>query len=158
MKTPLAALLAATLILSACGGFRDSRLNPLNWFGRSAEGPASLEPEGGYSGARGDFRVPVREVTRMEVQRITGGALLTAAGLPPTQGWWDAELVEKVDEEPREGVLAFYLLIAEPRVVSRVSTPQSREVTAGIFLSDQTLEGVRQIVVLGELNNRSSRR
>lgn len=158
MKTATAALLAATLILAGCGGFRDSRLNPMNWFGRSAEGPATLEPEGGYAAARGDFRVPAREITRMEVQRIQGGALLTAAGLPPTQGWWDAELVAENDGKPVDGVLTFRLLVAEPRVVSRVSTPQSREVTAGTFLSDQTLADVKQIVVLGELNSRSSRR
>ncbi len=158
MKTPIAAVLAATLILSGCGGFRDSKLNPVNWFGRSSQGPVGLEPDGGYAAATGDFRALVGEVTSMEVNRIQGGALLSAAGLPPTQGWWDAELVPEADEKPVDGVLAYRFVVAEPRVTTRVSTPQSREVTAARFLSDQTLQGVSRIVVLGERNSRSSRR
>lgn len=158
MRTPTAAVLAALLILTACGGLRDSRLNPLNWFGRSTAGATTLAPEGGYAAARGDFRVPVREVTKLTVERIQGGALLTVVGLPPTQGWWDAELVPENRERPVDGVLTYRFLVAEPRVVSRVSTQPSREVTAGRFISDFKLEEVRSIVVLGETNSRSSRR
>ncbi|WP_343078735.1 hypothetical protein [Ostreiculturibacter nitratireducens] len=158
MKTATAALLAATLILSGCGGFRDSRLNPLNWFGRSTEGPATLEPAEGYAAVSGDFRVPVREIVSLEVQQVPGGALVTAEGLPATQGWWDAELVAEDNGKPVDGVLTLRFLAAEPRAATPASTAQSRELTAGIFLSDQALEGVRQIVVAGEVNSRSSRR
>jgi hypothetical protein len=35
MRITLLALLASTMVLSACGGLRESRMNPANWFGRS---------------------------------------------------------------------------------------------------------------------------
>ena len=35
MRLPLTAALIALTVLSACGVMRDSRLNPMNWFGRS---------------------------------------------------------------------------------------------------------------------------
>ena len=114
MKTPIAAILAATLVLSACGGIRESRLNPFNWFGRSAQGPATIAPEGGYAGGVNDFRALVSEVTQMEVQKVPGGAMLTATGLPPTQGWWDAELIALDGEKPVDGVLTYRFLVAEP--------------------------------------------
>ena len=39
MRKTILALLASTLLVSACGTVRDSRINPLNWFGpaRSVE-------------------------------------------------------------------------------------------------------------------------
>lgn len=157
MRTAITALLIGTLALSACGRIAESRFNPFNWFGRSQEGPASLAPDGGYASGVIDNRALVTEVTGLEVTRTPGGAVLAARGLPPTQGWWDAELVAET-EEPVDGVLTYAFRVAEPRTVTRVSTPQSREVTAGLFLSDQTLEGVRRIVVLGATNSRSSTR
>ncbi|GAB4296685.1 MAG: hypothetical protein Kow0058_13770 [Roseovarius sp.] len=39
MRFSLSALLIAAMLLSACGGFRESRLNPANWFGRSTSAP-----------------------------------------------------------------------------------------------------------------------
>ncbi len=157
MKTPILALLAATLILAGCGNIRDSRLNPLNWFGRSQSGPATLEPKDGYQ-ATGDYRILVGEVTQMTLDKVPGGAILTAAGLPPTQGWWDAELRPVGDGAPVDGVLTFEFVVSEPREQTRVSTPQSREVTAGIFISDQKLAEVKTVVVQGERNSRTSRR
>ena len=41
----LTALLTLTLILAGCGGFRDSKLNPFNWFGRSEETEKVALPE-----------------------------------------------------------------------------------------------------------------
>lgn len=41
MRFTLLVLMVSSLFLSACGGsFRDSRLNPSNWFGRSTSQPA----------------------------------------------------------------------------------------------------------------------
>jgi hypothetical protein len=159
MKRPVATALMVVLSLSlaGCGGVRESRFNPFNWFSRSAPGPATLEPEGGYANT-GDFRALVDEVTAMAVTRIPGGAIVNATGLPPTQAWWDAELVAENDGKPVDGVLTYRFVIAEPRGKARVSTPQSREVTAGKYLSDIALRDVSRIVVQGARNSRSSRR
>lgn len=157
MKTPVAAALAATLVLAGCGGIRESRLNPFNWFGRSTEAPATLAREGGP--AAQDGRALVAEVTRMEVKRMPGGAIVSAAGLPPTQGWWDAELVSDSDGVPDgDGTLVLRFVVAPPPVPMRVSTPQSRELTAAYFLSDAALAPIRRIVVLGAQNSRASGR
>lgn len=159
MKTATTALLIGALALSACGRIADSRLNPLNWFGRSEVAPAAtLEPADGYAALPEDGRLSVTEVTGLEVTRTPGGALVVARGLPPTQGWWDAGLVALNDGVPVEGVLTFAFRVAEPPAPRRVSTPQSRELTAGVFLSDQSLTGVRRIVVQGTANSRAVNR
>lgn len=162
MKSPVIAALTLSLVLAGCGSVRESRLNPFNWFGGSEEGTATLTPKQGYGTDPNDFRIPVATVTRFEIAPAHGGAILTAVGLPPTQGWWDTELVAENDGQPVDGVLSFRFLIAEPlrgtAAARRVSTPQSREVTAATFLSNQKLAGVTQIVVTGTGNSRSVRR
>ena len=153
------AMLAAALTLAACGGFRDSRLNPRNWFKRSAPETVTAEVP------PGDPRPLVDQVTELTITPMPGGAIVTATGLPPTQGWWEAELVRedaepKVDENgtvtlPDESVVTYRFLVQAPPGPRRTSTPQSRQVTAGAFLSDIKLSGVRKIVVLGAQSSRS---
>ncbi|MGL4309169.1 MAG: hypothetical protein ACRCSU_01685 [Paracoccaceae bacterium] len=151
-------LLALLLTVGACGTVRDSRLNPFNWFGRSqAAGPSTLAVS--EDPAVTDNRALVAQVTRMQVNPMPGGAIVQAVGLPPTQGWWDADLVAENDGVPDEnGVLTLRFVVAEPRRKQAVSTQQSREVTAGLFLSDQDLEPVRRIVVTGAGNSRVASR
>lgn len=157
MRTATTALLIGALALSACGRIAESRLNPFNWFGRSEVVPvAAAAPS--PDAVPEDGRLTVTEVTDLEVTRTPGGALLVARGLPPTQGWWDAELVALNDGVPVEGVLTYVFRVAQPPVAQRVSTPQSRELTAGVFLSDQALAGVRRIVVQGSANSRAVNR
>lgn len=159
MKPALTALLIGTLALAGCGQVSDSRFNPLNWFGKSEEGKASLAPEEGYAAAAIDNRALVGEVTALEVTRTPGGALVVARGLPPTQGWWDAELVAVNDGRPdAEGDLVYTFRVAAPRGPAPAAPPQVREVTAGIFVSEQTLGAVRRIVVVGQTNSRSAAR
>mgnify|MGYP003417419154 FL=1 len=142
------------LALAGCGGFRDSRLNPLNWFGRSQEGPATLTPKDGYSAE--DPRPLVAEVTALSIEQTDGGAIVSATGLPPTQGWWDAELIADNDGLPNEdGVLTYRFVVVPPPGQRRVSTAQSREVTAGDFLSNIDLQTISSVVVQGQANSRS---
>jgi hypothetical protein len=152
----LAISVVLILGLAGCGGFRDSRLNPLNWFKRPTSEATSLEPKGGYEA--GDNRALVAEVTALEVSAMPGGAIVNAVGLPPTQGWWDAELVPDNFGDPVDGVMTYRFKIAEPRWDKRAGTPQSREVTAAAFLTDLKLQEISEIVVVGERNQRSVRR
>jgi hypothetical protein len=154
VQTAIILLLALTL--AACGGFRDSRLNPFNWFGRSVEAPTTLEPEGGYNA--GDNRALVGDVTSLTIDRTPNGAVVTAFGLPPTQGWWDAELVAENGGEPVDGVLTFRFVVSEPRRPYPAGNPRSREVSAATFLSNVRLDAINRIVVSGERNSRSSQR
>ncbi|MBK5932958.1 hypothetical protein C8N32_12721 [Rhodovulum imhoffii] len=156
MKRVLIATLAATLTLSACSGVREPRLNPFTWFGRSTEttpaDSASTTPE------NVDPRPLVAQVLSMQVEHIPGGAILHVTGLPPSQGYWEADLVPLNEETPEDGVLSYRFHAAPPAAPTRTGTPQSREITAGRFLSEQTLQGVRRITVIGAGNSRSSSR
>lgn len=153
MTRTIAALLVAAVAVTGCGRIRDSKLNPFNWFGGSKEEVVQV-----VDGVPQDPRPLVQEVTRLEVARQPGGAIVTAAGVPPTQGWWDAALVPEGDGAAKDGVLTYRFVVKAPLELRRTSTPQSREVTAAVYLSDIRLQDVTKIVVLGASNSRSTSR
>ncbi|MCB1367998.1 MAG: hypothetical protein KDK00_09555 [Rhodobacteraceae bacterium] len=149
-------IVALTLLsfLSACGAVRDSRLNPFNWFGRDREERVqAVEIQGPV-----ETRPLVAQVISLKVDRMPGGAIIYAVGLPATQGHWDAELVSLNGEVPEKGTLTYEFRLAPPPGPTRQSTPQSREVVVGLFVSDQALLGVRNIAVIAQQNRRSVRR
>jgi len=153
MNRTLLAAMAALFVLGACSGL--SSLNPFNWFRSSQE--VALTPMGDLPASL-DNRPLVDQVTELAVEPFPGGAIVRATGLPPTQGWWDAELVPENDGVAVDGVLRFRFVVAAPRSAQAAGTPMSREVTAGHNVSDFRLRGVREIVVTGARNARSSRR
>jgi hypothetical protein len=135
-----AALAAAAL--AGCGAGQ-SRLNPINWFGddrSEAVVAATSEPV-------------VDQVVSLDVAAMPSGAIVTATGLPPTQGFWEAELRRVPSPDPSILVLEFGIL---PPFGPAPQGPQpSREVLAGIAYSNQDLAGIRTITVRGERNQRS---
>ena len=154
MKRPLPTLvtvLTLTLILAGCGGFRDSKANPFNWFKRSEETQKLALP------ARPeDSRAMVATVLTMQVEEVPGGAIVRATGLPPTQGYWKADLVPlPVDENGR---LVLEYRIFPPIERARVGTQPSREVVVALYLSNFKLNDVREIIVQGATNARAARR
>ncbi len=151
MKTPFAVIFLSVVLLAGCA----SKFNPLNWFGGSREETlkdAEIPTE------IADLRGLVAQVTHLEIKKTGGGAIIYAVGLPPTQGYWDAELIGEFDEQPVNGVLTYTFRIQKPFGFENISTPYSREVNVGYFVSNQTLEGVKTIRVLGANNARSARR
>ena len=144
-------LLTLCAILAGCGGFRESRLNPLNWFGRSQPREAVVVAE-----QPGDPRPLVQTVVGMSVEPMPGGAIVRARGQAPTQGWWAAELVQA--EAGAERALVYEFRLLPPVGPADVSTPQSREVDVAIFVSDYKLDQIGEIVVQGATNARSARR
>ena len=154
MKRPplhLTALVALTLILAGCGGLRDSKVNPFNWFKRSEETQKLALP------ARpADTRALVGTVLSMQVEEVPGGAIVRATGLPPTQGWWDAELVALPVDENGRLVLEFRIFSPVDKVA--VGNQRSREVVVAQYLSNIKLDLVREIIVQGDTNARSARR
>lgn len=147
---PLLVLGLCTL-LTGCGGFSDSGLNPANWFGRSEPREAIVLPAEGT-----DPRLLVDTVLSLTVEPIPGGAIVRARGQTPTQGWWQAELVPlDIDDK---GALVYEFRLEPPLAVTPVNTPQSRQIDVAIFVSDIKLGDVREIVVQGATNARSARR
>ena len=137
--------------LAGCGGIRESRLNPFNWFKKSEPRETIVLP-----GETADRRGLVDTVLTMTVEPIPGGAIVRATGQTPTQGWWAAELVPLPLDE--NGTLVYEFRLLPPVGATDVNTPRSREVEVAIYISDFKLEAVREIVVQGAGNARSARR
>ncbi|MFM2388862.1 MAG: hypothetical protein RLZZ437_417 [Pseudomonadota bacterium] len=152
MRLPITVL--CLVVLAGCGGFRDSRLNPLNWFGGSQS--AELEPL--LPAEAPDDRALIAELLDVQIDQLPGGAILRATGRAPTQGYWQAELVlrEGPDQDPT--ALVYDFRIFPPVTAANVSTPQSREVTVALYLSDIDLASVQSITVQGATNARAIRR
>ncbi len=143
--------LVPSLGLSGCARFAESGFNPLNWFRAAApEAPAVLYVP------KDDQRMLVAQVLTLKVEKNLNGAIVRATGLPPTQGWWRADLV-KVDQED-DSRLVFEFRLYPPVVPQPAGTQASREVTVATALSNVQLEGITTIVVQGADNALSSRR
>ena len=166
MRKTTLLILATALALSACG-FRDSRINPFNWFGQSRSVPvvraeASTNPlipqRGGlFSGLRKQEEVyagrPFEQITDLTIERVPGGAIVRATGLAARQGIYAVQLTPaNEDELPVDGVLTYRLEGVRPDRNTPVGTVPTREVIAARRLTDQTLAGVRAIRVEGQLN------
>lgn len=140
-------VIALTCALAACGG--------------GSKGPKDLTPKGGYPTIAQDTR-PLVQVTALEVAPTTSGAIVSAQGVTPTQGWSQAQLLAENDGEPVNGVVTYRFVAAAPPETfpgaKRVSTQQSRTVTAGAFINSTRLPMVRQVVVIGENGNRTASR
>ncbi|NNE89645.1 MAG: hypothetical protein HKN27_16375 [Silicimonas sp.] len=155
MKATRAYLLILPLLLASCG-ISESRFNPFNWFG-GGDDTTTAEPLEVVN--VDDPRPLVAEITQLVIERTPGGAIVRVTGLPPTQGWYGAALVNvSPNREALNGVMSYSMRALPPDVPTRVSTRQSRELTAAVFLSDIQLAGVRVIQVTGAQNSRIARR
>lgn len=168
MVRSLSVLLISAVVLTSCGSMRDSRLNPLNWFGRSQSQPvqtdADVNPLIPKRRAVSLFRQDaestyegrlIYEVENLFIERRPGGAIVRATGLSVRQGPYDVRLV-KLDEESDDSTLTyeFKMLQAGPTG----GPAASRRVTTAIALTDQQLFGIRTIRVKSATNIQSSRR
>ena len=149
MRFRLPIAIVALTAMTACGGF-SSRLNPFKWFKRSA--PVEVVS----TEAPADPRPLVANVLSMTIESYPGGAIVRATGLPPTQGYWSAELVPQPVDENGTLVLEFHVF--PPAGATAVVNQQSREITVAYNLSDIKLQQINQVVVQGASNARASSR
>jgi len=153
MTRPILAMIALSLVLAGCSGVRQSRMNPLNWFGGSTStsesrlGPMTLET---------DNRALVHSVTALTIERTSSGALVRAEAQMPGQGWWDAALIAENEGRPVDGVLTYRFVAAAPRGAAPGGRSQTLVVAAPV--SEYLLEEVTTVVVQGAGNSRSARR
>lgn len=159
LRPALVLPLALSVALAGCGGWKESRVNPRNWFGHSQSTATTLEPKGGYLKAKEDHRILVAEVSTLEIKRTPTGAIVSVTGLPPTQGWWGAALEADDDARPVDGVITYRFVVAPPEpgspAAQRVMNAGSRTVTAAAFINNVRLADTRKIVVVGAQNERS---
>jgi hypothetical protein len=132
MRKAVLAGLAAMMVVTGCATVRESRLNPFNWFGRSQaeRAVAAAEP------ARDGGRVQVDQVTQLFVEPTTGGAIVRAIGVPPTQGWYLRRTDPRgTDGKARRGLCIPLCAEGSRKATRRQGTPMSREVTVATFLN-----------------------
>ncbi|MCX7559617.1 hypothetical protein OS190_08545 [Sulfitobacter sp. F26204] len=172
MCKTLPLLLSATLVLGACASIRESRVNPLNWFGQSRSEPVAtventnpLIPtrSGLFAKRRSSEEVyegrPFEQVTNLTIERVPGGAIVRATGLAARQGIYAVQLTPANEEEkPVDGVLTYRLEGIRPKQQTPIGSKPTREVIAARPLTDQQLAGVRRIRVEGQLNAQVARR
>ena len=168
----IGALLIGTLTLSACGGWRDSRANPRNWFGGSEEAIAEpveyVNPLIPVEEERTRIRVgrseedveittePITEITDLRIDRTTTGAIVVATGLAKRQGAYNARLVPV--EESASETLSFVFEVAYPEAPTYKGNEATRTIRAATHLTIQDLRRVNKIRVEGATNARESRR
>jgi len=152
---------AVLLTLSGCARISDSRLNPFNWFGNSTEttavAPADrrpLVPEGRRV-AIVDSRPMVQTITALSIDRAPSGAIVRATGVAPTQGYFNAELVEVGISN---GVLMLEFRSQAPTGYQAQGSARSREINAGYIIDTTTLAGIRSVRVQAATNARTSGR
>ncbi len=151
----LISLSLAVAILAACGNGRGSGLNPFNWFQSEPEVETlvPLDEE-----VIVDPRQPIAQIAAVRVDPLTDGIILRAVGIAATQGYWEADLVAD-STTPVNGVLTFRFLVAPPLDPgTRVGSQRSRQVQTAIFISNQSLAGVRGFRVVGRQNIQTARR
>jgi len=167
MRKPLLTLTLAALVLSSCG---NSRLNPMNWFGRgqpaavvqngtanplipTRRNGSALKKQADYQGSW------IASVESVKVERIPGGAVIRATGTGNVQGSFDVRLTPRNDEKPVNGVLTYDFRALMPAPKTRVvGSAASRRITAAVYLTDNQLAGVRTIRVQTAGNAFESRR
>ena len=140
------------MTVSACGRIADSRINPFNWFGRDRVEQTQVQDEAFLR----DPRPFVSEVVSLQVDPTPEGAIIRARGLPTTQGFYDAELLEIDRDDPT--TLVYEFRVTPPPFRERAGTQQSREILIGEAVSNRRLASVRTITVIGQSNSRAVRR
>ena len=154
-------VLCLGLLLSGCARLADSRLNPMNWFGRSAP-VANTTPDGELrplipfgEGVAVESRPIIDQIIEMQIEPTRSGAILRATGLAATQGFYNAELVLVGSEN---GDVTYDFRVAAPAGFEAIGTEASRRITVALELSNAELAGIRNITVRGAQNARGSRR
>lgn len=170
MQKPLTLLLTASLLLAGCGGWRDSGLNPGNWFGKSrsertqaaAEANPLLPKTTKSIFAKPDpedLSVPIAQVTLLRVEPTPSGAIIYAEGVANRQGPYQVELRPvTTPEEEAEGVLSLSFRVVYPRRPTGMGSEFSRTVHAAHSLTKAELSGIRSVRVIGQDNVQVTRR
>lgn len=167
MFKPISVLMIATLVLTSCGSVGKSRLNPMNWFGRSESRPVQTDdgvnpliPKKRASAFRKEQDTSyagwaLAEISELVIERRPGGAIIRATAVAEYQGAFDLKLV-KVPEESTGGTLTYAFRGIQPR--KERGPVASRTHTAAVWLTDNQLLGIQTIQVKGDRNVRSVRR
>ncbi|MGJ8611150.1 MAG: hypothetical protein ACSHWY_08655, partial [Octadecabacter sp.] len=102
-----------------------------------------------------DNRALVQSVVSLRVDRSPTGAIVTAVGLAPTQGYFNAELINRGIES---GVLVLEFRAQAPTALNVPGSDRSRQITAAYDIEASELAGIRSVRVQSASNTRTSAR
>jgi len=170
MRISLAILLVTSLAVASCG-WRESRVNPRNWFGNSRAVAVETEQvavnpliparrRGVFARPESeDLSVPIATITELSVEPTNTGAIIVATGVAERQGPYEVRLVPDNDDlTPEDGVLSFSFRVLYPRKGSAAGGEFTRTVRDGYSISTADLDGVRAIRVAAARNALETRR
>lgn len=170
MRTFLSLLLVSSFLLSACSAWRDSRVNPSNWFGSGRAAPAtSAEAENAnplIPTQRNVLRrnraerydgIMVAEVTDLVIEPTSTGAIVRVTGRSSLMGAHDVRLVPDNDGDPVDGVLSYALMAVQPEDQG-IGSDRARTLRAGAYVSSNTLAATQTVEVRAGTNSLSTRR
>lgn len=169
MQKPLALTLACALLLTGCGGWKQSRVNPSNWFGSAEPAEVAVAQSGNplmpqESNSRGMFARPepvdasilIGSISDMRIERTASGAIIYATAVASRQGAYDVELRPAGPAE--EDVLSYEFRAVFPEAPTGTGSEYSRTLHAARTISNQDLQGIRTVRVTGAQNARESHR
>lgn len=106
-----------------------------------------------------DRSVPIANIADMRIDPTPSGAIVNVTGIANRQGAFDAELrLSRSEEDEKNGVLSYTFFVTYPETPTPQGSERSRTINQAISLSNQDLERVRLIRVVGQQNARESRR
>ncbi|VAV87403.1 FIG01024707: hypothetical protein [hydrothermal vent metagenome] len=166
MRKFMAVLIISSVALSGCGGLRDSKANPANWFGKRNSGPvatATGEPAevnplipqktSVFRRNKSDTYIgtPVSNIISMSVEKLPTGAIIHVVGVSQLQGAYDARLISDSKGDPVNGALTFKLKAVQPLDQAQGSQ-KSRTIHTAQFVSNGDLENTSVIQIIGSNN------
>lgn len=173
MQKPLSILVVAVLTLSACNSWRESRVNPSNWFGSSTPAPVETtendanalipkQSEGSGLFARRDEEdtsVPIAKIDELRIDPTPIGAIVYVSGTAQRQGAYNAQLVRIISEEnQKNGILEYAFRVNYPVAQTPQGSERTRMVSDAVNVSAQDLQSIRLVRVVGQQNALESRR
>lgn len=152
MTRPIAICALLIILLSGCSTpWSESRLNPSTWPETEEEREPLVPPQ---AAAEVDRRPLIPQIVDLQFDRTTGGIILRATGLAPSQGYSQADLVPITEDiEVVDGTITLaFRALPPPRDMGGERI--NREVVAARFLSNIELNDVRSIRVVSQSNMR----
>lgn len=141
-------LSTSILILAGCSEGNLGNLNPLTWFGNDSQ-----TAESSVDSVLVDNSVMVPQVTNLAQFPITNGLIISASGMPNTQGFYNPVLLPLNDEMPMDGYLNYELRASAPKEETNVGTYRSRQLDAALTITEDKLKNIIGIRVIALENS-----
>ncbi len=152
----IAIICLAASVLTGCSTIRDSRANPMNWFGGAAtpqERDSLIPTESVVARSRKAppyAGVPIAQLQSATLRDTIGGKILEVQALSATLGAADLRFIDVPNDDPTRRELRLHAVLPAR---APTGTIPARSVAAAQFFTDQDLAGLTAIVVTSATNS-----